>query len=78
MSRYPAEGQLTFSRSTLLWPPLLQPKSEEFPLGVSTLTFTDSGPEITPVVSVTFSCVLLTTVVLSAVPLILTSEAATN
>ena len=50
-------------------PPLLQPKSAEFPLGVSTLTFTDSGSEMTPVVSVTFSCVLLTTVVASVAPL---------
>jgi len=46
----------TVNTSTLLLPPLVQPKSEEFPLGVSTLTFTDPGPEITPVVSITFNC----------------------
>jgi len=73
-----AECQLIVSTSTLLLPPLLQPRSEEFPLGVSTLTLTDPGPEMRPDVSVTFSCVLLTTVVLSAVPLSSTSEAETN
>ena len=73
-----ASGQSIVSKSTLLFPPLLQPKFAEFPLGVSTLTFTDSGLEMMPVVSITFSCVALTTVVLSAVPLISTSEAETN
>jgi hypothetical protein len=46
--------------------------SAEFPLGVNTLTFSDPGPEITPVVSITFSCSLLFTVALRGLPLITT------
>jgi len=49
-------AQFTVNTRTLLSPPLVQPKSPEFPLGVCTETFTDPGPEITPVVSVTFNC----------------------
>jgi hypothetical protein len=55
-SRPPLSPQLTVKTSTLLLPPLVQPRSAEFPLGVCTVTFTGPGPEITPVVRVTFNC----------------------
>lgn len=74
----PAINQLTVSISTLLFPPLVQPKSDEFPLGVCTCTFTAPGPEIIPVVSVTFSFESLSTPVASGVPLMRTTEADTN
>jgi hypothetical protein len=53
---FQARAQLTVSTSTLLVPPLVQPKSPVFPLGVSTLTFTTPGPEITSLESFTFNC----------------------
>lgn len=59
-------------------PPLVQPKSPEFPLGVLTVTLAVPGAEITAVVSVTCNCVLLVTTVLSAVPLITPTEDETN
>src|ERR1019366_4979971 len=64
--------------STLLLPPLAQPRSPEFPPGVCTTTFTAPGPEIKPVVIVTFNCLLLTTVVLRVFPLMTTTEDETN
>src|SRR5579859_2502914 len=71
-------NQLTVSTSALLLPPLVQPRSPVFPLGVSTMTFTDPGPEITSLVSFIFSCWALTTVALKGVELMRTSEADTN
>ena len=53
--------QLTVSTSALLVPPLVQPRSAEFPLGVSTVTLTAPGPEISPVVSFTVSFLSVTT-----------------
>jgi len=64
--------------SALLVPPLEQPKSPEFPLGVLTVTLAVPGAEITAVVIVTCNCVLLATRVLSAVPLMSTTEDETN
>jgi hypothetical protein len=64
--------------SALLVPPLLQPKSPEFPLGVLTVTLAVPGAEITAVVIVTCNWVLLVTSVLSAVPLMSTTEDETN
>jgi hypothetical protein len=61
-----------------LVPPLLQPKSPEFPLGVSTATSAVPGAEITAVVMVTCNWVLLVTTVLSFVPLMTTTEDETN
>jgi len=58
----------------LLFPPLVHPRFALFPPGVTTATFTVPGPEITPVVSMTFTRVLLTTVVLRGVPPTMTSE----
>jgi hypothetical protein len=57
-----------------LVPPLVQPTSPEFPLGVLTVTLAVPGAEITEVVMVTCSCVLLVTEVLSFVPLMTTTE----
>lgn len=62
----------------LLVPPLEQPISPEFPLGVLTFTTAVPGAEIAPVVIVACNSSLLTSVVLSAVPLITTAEDATN
>jgi hypothetical protein len=56
----------------------VHPKFALFPPGVTTATFTEPGPEITPVVSVTFNWVLLTTVVLRGVLFTITSEDETN
>jgi len=47
--------QLTVNTSALLFPPLVQPRSLVFPLGVITLTFTDPGPEITLLVNRIFN-----------------------
>lgn len=66
------------SVSGLLVPPLIQPRSPEFPLGVLTATFAVPGPEITSVVIVTCNCRLLWTVVLSVFPLTRTTEDATK
>jgi hypothetical protein len=49
-------SQFTVRTNMLLVPPLLQPTSPVLPLGVLTLTSTEPGPEITPVVKVTWSC----------------------
>ena len=62
----------------LLVPPLLQPISPEFPLGVLTVTLAVPGAEIKAVVIVTCNCWLLMTVVLSVVPLMTTTEDETN
>jgi hypothetical protein len=61
-----------------LVPPLEQPKSPEFPLGVWTVTAAVPGAEITEVVRVTCSCVLLVTRVVSAVPLMTPTVEETN
>jgi hypothetical protein len=52
----------------------VHPKFALFPPGVTTATFTEPGPEITPVVSVTFNWVLLTTVVLRGVVFTIISD----
>ena len=70
--------QFTVKTSALLFPPLVQPKSPVFPLGVDTLTVTGPGPEITPVVSIIFSFSLLTIVAPSVLPLITTWDEDTN
>ena len=62
------------SVSALLVPPLVQPRSPEFPLGVLTVTLAVPGPEIESVVTVTCNCCLLKTVVLSVLPLTATTE----
>jgi hypothetical protein len=64
--------------SALLVPPLLQPRSPELPLGVCTVTLTAPGAEIKLVVSMTFNCPLLITVVLTVSPLIKTTDEETN
>jgi hypothetical protein len=62
----------------LLVPPLEQPRSPEVPLGVLTVTLAVPGAEIKTVVIVTCNSSLLTNVVLSVVPLIITTEDGTN
>jgi hypothetical protein len=62
----------------LLVPPLEHPKSPEPPLGVSIVTLAVPGAAITVVVIVACNCVLLTTKVLSFVPLMTTTEDETN
>ncbi len=64
--------------SALLVPPLVQPRSPEFPLGVLTVTLALPGPEIKSVEIVTCNDWLLTTVVLNVVPLMITTEDDTN
>jgi hypothetical protein len=59
-------------------PPLVQPKSPEFPLGVLTVTLAVPGVEITAAVMVTCNCVLLVTKVVSAVPFITPTVAETK
>ena len=70
--------QSTVNTSELLVPPLVQPKSPEFPLGVFTFIFTDPGAETISVVIFTFNCVGLSTVALKVVELTTTSVAETN
>jgi hypothetical protein len=65
------------TRASLV-PPLIQPKSPEFPLGVLTVTLAVPAAEITAVVIVTCNCVLLVTKVLSFIPLMTTIEDETN
>ena len=43
------QNQLTVKTRVLLSPPLVQPTSPEFPLGVRTKTFTEPGAEMTSV-----------------------------
>ena len=62
----------------LLVPPLEQPTLPELPLGVLTVTLAVPGAEIVSVVIVTCNCSLLTTVVLSVLPSITTTEDETN
>ena len=64
--------------STLLFPPLVQPRSPEFPLGVSAITDTVPGAEITSVESFTLNCLGLTTVAESGVELMTASVDETN
>jgi len=66
------------STRALLVPPLVQPKSPVFPLGVFTVTLTVPAAEITALVTVTCNCVLLVTRVLSVVPLISPTVEETN
>ncbi len=61
-----------------LVPPLLHPRSPEFPLGVLTETFAVPGPVINVVVSVTCNSSLLTTEVTAVAPLMSTTEAETK
>jgi len=58
----------------LLVPPLVQPRSLEFPLGVLTFTLAVPGAEITAVVIVACNCWLLVASVLSVVPFATTTE----
>lgn len=62
----------------LLVPPLEQPRLPELPLGVLTVTLAVPGAEIVSVVIVTCNCSLLTTVVLSVLPSMTTTEDETN
>jgi hypothetical protein len=62
----------------LLVPPLVQPKSPEVPLGVFTVTVADPSVEIAADVRVICSWVLLTTNVLTGVPLISPTVDETN
>jgi len=62
----------------LLVPPLLHPRSLEVPPGVCAVTLADPGAEIKAVVIVTCICWLLVTVVVTAVPLMTTTDAATK
>lgn len=61
-----------------LVPPLVQPKSPEFPPGVLTVTLAVPAAEISAVVIVACNWVLLMTRVLSWVPLMTTIEDETN
>jgi hypothetical protein len=61
-----------------LVPPLVQPKSPEFPLGVFTVTLAVPGAEIRAVVIVTCNSVLFVTTVVRVVPLMTTTEDETN
>jgi len=65
---------------TRVWlvPPLVQPRSEEFPPGVVIDTLAVPGAEITVVVRVTCTCWLLRTCVASDAPLMTTTEDATK
>jgi hypothetical protein len=69
---------MTVSERALLVPPLVQPTSPVFPLGVWTVTLAVPGAEIAVVLSVTCNCVLLVTRVLSVVPLTTPTEDETN
>src|ERR1700694_170467 len=73
-----ARAQLTVSTSALLFPPLVQPRSAEFPRGVSTVPLTAPGPEISPVVSFTVNFLSVTTFALRTFPLMTASDAATK
>jgi len=66
------------STRALLVPPLVQPRSPEFPLGVFTVTLAVPGAEITALVIVTCNWVLLVTRVLSVVPLMTPTVEETN
>jgi hypothetical protein len=61
-----------------LVPPLVQPRSPEFPLGVLTVTLAVPAAEISAEVIVACNWVLLVTKVLSIVPLMTTTEDETN
>ena len=75
---FPCCSQVMVKTRALLVPPLVQPRSPEFPLGVSTVTLAVPRAEIKAVVIVTCNSSLLTTVVLSVVPLMTTTEDETN
>src|ERR1700756_1544732 len=64
--------------SALLVPPLVQPRSPEFPLGVLTVTLALPGPEIKSVEIVTCNDWAFTTVVFNVVPLMITTVDDTN
>src|SRR6476661_9364699 len=73
-----SDAHCTVSVRALLVPPLVQPTSPTFPLGVITLMLNCPGPEITPVVSVICSCWLEFTVGPRGFPLITISDAETK
>jgi hypothetical protein len=64
--------------SAALVPPLVHPKSPEFPLGVFTVTLAVPGAEIRAVVIVTCNSVLFMTRVGRIVPSMTTTEDETN
>jgi hypothetical protein len=64
--------------SALLVPPLVQPRSPEFPSGVFTIIFTVPGPEITSVESFTVNFCALKTVAAMGVEFTITCDAETN
>jgi hypothetical protein len=70
--------QLTVNVSTLLSPPLVQPTSPEFPLGVRTMIFTAPDAGITSVESFTVNFVSLSTVALRGIEFTTTSVAETK
>ena len=72
--RPPLHLQLTVSIRTLLFPPLVQPRSPEFPLGVCTMTLTCPGALITAVESFAFNSESLITVAPRGVESITTGE----
>src|SRR5579862_4109268 len=69
-----SEDYVMVSVSALVVPPLVQPRYPELPLGVLTVTFALPGPEIKLVVIVTCNFWLLWTVVVSVVPLMITTD----
>ena len=69
---------MTVKVRALLVPPLEQPRSLEFPLGVLTVTLAAPEAEITAAVIVACNCMLLVARVLTAVPLTTMTEADTN
>src|SRR5262245_57686882 len=73
-----SDAHCTVRVRALLVPPLVQPTSPTFPLGVITLMLNCPGPEITPVVSVICSCWLEFTVGPRGFPLITISDAETK
>lgn len=75
---FPCCSQVMVKTRALLVPPLVQPRSPEFPLGVSTVTLAVPGAEISAAVTVTRNCVLLVTKVASVVPFITPTVAETK
>jgi hypothetical protein len=69
---------VTVKTRAWLVPPLEQPRSLEFPLGVWAVTLAAPEAEITDVVIVACNCRLLVARVLTAVPLTTTTEDETN
>jgi hypothetical protein len=78
VSHFPGFPYVIVRTRGLLVPPLEQPRSPEFPLGVLTVTFAVPGAGITAVVIVACNCWLLVARVLTDLPLTTTTEAETN